>query len=66
MEGDRRRFARADAVDEQWRIVDDVVHDSPEAALYYRGTWGPSDADGLAADLGGWYEPLSPEDLPRS
>jgi glucose-6-phosphate 1-dehydrogenase len=64
MEGDRRRFARADAVDEQWRIVDDILHDVPEADLYYRGTWGPSEADRLAADLGGWYEPLAPEESP--
>ncbi|MGH9187429.1 MAG: glucose-6-phosphate dehydrogenase, partial [Acidimicrobiales bacterium] len=45
MEGDRRRFARADAVDEQWRIVDKVVADPPEVNLYYRGTWGPAEAD---------------------
>jgi glucose-6-phosphate 1-dehydrogenase len=64
MEGDRRRFARADAVDEQWRIVDEVVADPSEVVLYYRGTWGPSEADRLAADIGGWYEPLAPDEKP--
>jgi glucose-6-phosphate 1-dehydrogenase len=64
MEGDRRRFGRADAVDEQWRIVEEVVEDPPEASLYYRGTWGPSEAESLAADVGGWYEPLAATDGP--
>jgi glucose-6-phosphate 1-dehydrogenase len=65
MEGDRRRFARADAVDEQWRIVTKVVDDPPEPSLYYKGTWGPSEADRLAASVGGWYEPLAPDEKPR-
>lgn len=66
MEGDRRRFARADAVDQQWRIVADVLEDPPAASLYYRGTWGPSEADRLAADLGGWYEPQPPGEKPKN
>ncbi|MGH9245007.1 MAG: glucose-6-phosphate dehydrogenase [Acidimicrobiales bacterium] len=66
MEGDRRRFARSDAVDEQWRIVGDVVDDPPPASLYYRGSWGPSEAERLAADVGGWYEPLAPGEHPKS
>jgi glucose-6-phosphate 1-dehydrogenase len=65
MEDDRRRFARADAVDEQWRIVTKVVDDPPEPSLYYKRTWGPSEADRLAATVGGWYEPLAPGESPR-
>jgi glucose-6-phosphate 1-dehydrogenase len=66
LEGDRRRFGRGDTVDEQWRIVEDAVADPPEVSLYYRGTWGPSDAEKVAADVGGWFEPLDPGDRIRS
>ncbi len=66
MEGDPRRFGRADALEEQWRIVDPVVASPPPVSLYYRGTWGPSEADRLAADVGGWREPLAPGEHPTS
>ena len=59
MEGDHRRFGRADGVEEQWRIVDPVLADPPEVELYRKGTWGPSSADALAAPAGGWIEPLA-------
>jgi len=64
MEGDPRRFGRADALEEQWRIVDPVVSNPPPSNSYYQGTWGPSDADRLAADVGGWREPLAPGEHP--
>jgi glucose-6-phosphate 1-dehydrogenase len=66
MEGDPRRFGRADALEEQWRIVDPVISNPPPVNLYYKGTWGPSDADRLAADVGGWREPLAPGEHPTS
>ena len=66
MEGDARRFGRADALEEQWRIVDDVITDPPPCSSYYQGTWGPSEADRLAADVGGWREPLAPGEHPVS
>jgi glucose-6-phosphate 1-dehydrogenase len=58
MDGDHRRFGRADGVEEQWRIVQPVLDDPQEVQLYRRGTWGPSDAEALASDLGGWIEPI--------
>jgi glucose-6-phosphate 1-dehydrogenase len=58
MEGDPRRFGRADSLDEQWRIVDDVLQHHNPVSLYYRGTWGPAEGDALAAPWGGWQEPL--------
>ncbi|CAN5188194.1 glucose-6-phosphate dehydrogenase [soil metagenome] len=64
MDGDHRRFGRADAIEEQWRIVDRAIAQPPPLNLYYRGTWGPSDADRLAADVGGWQEPLAPGEHP--
>jgi len=58
MVGDTRRFGRADAVDEQWRIFAPALVQPHPASPYHRGTWGPSVADALAAGLGGWHEPL--------
>ncbi|NLV54527.1 MAG: glucose-6-phosphate dehydrogenase [Acidimicrobiales bacterium] len=57
LDGDRRRFGRADSLDEQWRIVERVVADPPEAVLYKEGSMGPAAADALAADVGGWIDP---------
>lgn len=59
MEGDHRRFGRADGVEEQWRIVDSVLQEPPAVELYRKGTWGPSGADTMAASTGGWIEPLA-------
>src|SRR5690606_23729185 len=60
MEGDRRRFGRADSLLEQWRIVAAGVGAPPPARPCYPGTWGTAEADRLAADVGGWREPLAP------
>lgn len=57
MEGDARRFAREDGIDQQWRIVDDVLRAPPSVEPYAPGSWGPASADRLAADLGGWHHP---------
>lgn len=58
MAGDARRFGSSDSVDQQWRIVDDVLHWPPRLHLYDPGTWGPAEAEALAASCGGWHEPL--------
>jgi glucose-6-phosphate 1-dehydrogenase len=60
IEGDHRRFGRADAIEEQWRIVDPVLTDPPEVRLYDKGTWGPVEAERLTDDIDGWHEPLTP------
>jgi glucose-6-phosphate 1-dehydrogenase len=57
-EGDHRRFGRADAIEEQWRIVDPVLTDPPPVHLYDKGTWGPAEADVLTNDIDGWHQPL--------
>jgi glucose-6-phosphate 1-dehydrogenase len=59
VEGDHRRFGRADGVEEQWRIVQPVLDHPPPVQLYRRGTWGPPSAEMLAALVGGWVEPLA-------
>ncbi len=58
MDGDQRRFGRSDVMLEQWRIVDQLGREPRPVSLYHPGTWGPSDAERLAADVGGWLEPL--------
>jgi len=58
LDGDHRRFGRADGVEEQWRIVQHLLDNPPEVELYHKGTWGPSHAESLAASVGGWIEPL--------
>ncbi|MCU0312089.1 MAG: glucose-6-phosphate dehydrogenase [Acidimicrobiales bacterium] len=58
MAGDARRFGRHDSVDEQWRIVQRVLDEPPPTRLYHPGTWGPPEAEAVAAAYGGWHEPL--------
>jgi glucose-6-phosphate 1-dehydrogenase len=58
MEGDTRRFGRADCVDEQWRVVQHVIDHPPPVRLYESGTWGPAEVQPMAAPFGGWHEPI--------
>jgi glucose-6-phosphate 1-dehydrogenase len=61
LEGDRRRFGRADSLEEQWRIVAEVLEHPPETLLYKEGSMGPAAAEALAADVGGWRDPIPPD-----
>ena len=45
LEGDQRRFGRADTIREQWRIVDRLIKEAPPVRFYESGTWGPDEAD---------------------
>jgi glucose-6-phosphate 1-dehydrogenase len=62
MDGDARRFGREDSLDQQWRIVEDVLDHHSEVHLYDRGSMGPREADALAAGIGGWTDPSPPVD----
>jgi glucose-6-phosphate 1-dehydrogenase len=57
MRGDALLFVREDAVDVSWKIVDGLLGNSTPVYSYERGTWGPPEADRLAADIGGWHNP---------
>ena len=60
MRGDQLLFVRQDAVEAAWAIVDPILgEDTTPLAEYQPGTWGPTEADRLAADLGGWHNPES-------
>jgi glucose-6-phosphate 1-dehydrogenase len=61
MRGDASLFARQDAIEAQWRIVDPVLDDRTPIHFYQPGTWGPAEADGLVAGAaGGWLRPIQP------
>ncbi|HEX2028041.1 MAG TPA: glucose-6-phosphate dehydrogenase [Nitriliruptorales bacterium] len=57
MVGDQTLFARADVVEEAWRIVGRLLQHPPELRLYEPGTWGPAHAEELIDRDGGWHDP---------
>jgi glucose-6-phosphate 1-dehydrogenase len=57
MAGDATLFARQDAVEAAWTVVDPVLGNATPAYPYAPGTWGPVEADRLTADVGGWARP---------
>jgi len=57
LDGNRLEFARQDAVDAAWRVVDGVLGDAVPVLPYDRGTWGPREADRLLPDGETWHDP---------
>jgi len=57
LHGDRLLFVREDAVEAAWAVVDPILNNAVPLHYYKPGTWGPPEADHLAADLGGWHNP---------
>ncbi len=57
MDGDPTLFARQDAVEAAWKIVDPLLHDARPPEPYAPGSWGPASADQLTRDVGGWNSP---------
>jgi glucose-6-phosphate 1-dehydrogenase len=62
MVGDATLFAREDAVEAAWAIVDPVLEASDSLHEYEPGSWGPSQAEQLVADVGGWKSPVAEPD----
>ena len=63
MNGDATLFVRQDAVEAAWAVVEPVLDDVTPLQFYEPGSWGPREAERLAADLGGWDDPLgTPKD----
>lgn len=54
IEGDARLFARQDAVEQAWRVVQPVLDHPRGVELYERGAWGPRSAAAVAKAVGGW------------
>ena len=57
MRGDASLFVREDAVEREWVVVQDLLGNVVPAHVYEPGSWGPKEADALAADIGGWHDP---------
>lgn len=60
MRGNSSHFARQDAVEETWRVVRPLIDALPPVEVYEPGTWGPTSADDLVRDYGGWRRPWLP------
>jgi glucose-6-phosphate 1-dehydrogenase len=59
LRGERTLFGNEDSVEAAWRIVDPVLGDVAPIRAYAQGSWGPTEADALAADTGGWSQPAA-------
>jgi glucose-6-phosphate 1-dehydrogenase len=61
MAGDGALFAREDAVEAAWAVVQPVLKTHDRVRLYKRGSWGPKDADAIIAGHGRWHNPVKTE-----
>ena len=57
LDGNQRRFARTDMVEQAWRIVQPVVDEPGPVYRYLPGTWGPAEADRVLDDGDHWHDP---------
>ena len=58
--GDASHFAREDALEETWRVVQPLLDAPPPVELYEQGSWGAAGADSLVRGYGGWHDPWLP------
>ncbi|HLJ97799.1 MAG TPA: glucose-6-phosphate dehydrogenase [Gemmataceae bacterium] len=59
--GDATLFAREDAVEASWRIVDPVLGNVTPLFTYEPHTWGPPEVDRILLPEGGWHNPAPSE-----
>jgi glucose-6-phosphate 1-dehydrogenase len=57
MAGDGALFAREDAVEAAWAVVEPVLKNHNPTVTYEPGSWGPKEADELIAAAGCWNNP---------
>ena len=57
MNGEATHFARQDALEETWRVVQPLLDAPPHVEVYEQGSWGPTSADELVNDYGSWHDP---------
>jgi glucose-6-phosphate 1-dehydrogenase len=58
MRGDQRLFAREDAIEAAWRVVDPILDNVTPVHHYEPGTWGPPEAERIRPP-DGWQDPTS-------
>jgi glucose-6-phosphate 1-dehydrogenase len=59
--GDRQLFAREDAIEETWRIVQPLLDKPSRIHHYDPGSWGPEAAQSLLHGHRKWQEPWLPQ-----
>ncbi len=57
LDGNQRRFARQDTVEEAWRVVEPLLGASIPVYQYKVGTMGPQEASRLLSSGLHWYDP---------
>lgn len=57
LRGSPRRFARQDVVEQTWRVIQPALDQPGSVHPYFRGTWGPAEAERLLAEGDHWFEP---------
>ena len=55
--GDQSLFAREDAVEAAWKVIDPVLHAEPPIHEYVKGSWGPAAASAVLANGDHWHDP---------
>jgi glucose-6-phosphate 1-dehydrogenase len=58
--GDQSLFAREDAVEAAWRVVDAVLRVEAPPQAYEPGTWGPPEAASVLLRGDRWHDPVAP------
>ncbi|MEO6579468.1 MAG: glucose-6-phosphate dehydrogenase [Candidatus Limnocylindria bacterium] len=58
--GDQSLFAREDAVEAAWRVVDGSLEDADPVREYEPGSWGPAEADRVLERRDHWHDPTVP------
>ena len=61
IEGDPTLFAREDAVEAAWRVVDPILDEATPVLTRTTRDLGPAEADRLMAGIGSWHDPLPSE-----
>ncbi len=60
IQGDQSLFAREDAVEAAWRVVDGALKGTDPVREYERGSWGPTEADLVLEPGDHWHDPKVP------
>jgi len=60
MNGDSSHFARQDALEETWRVVQPLIDAPSPIEVYEKGSWGPKATEGLVRGYDAWHDPWLP------
>ena len=61
LRGDPALFARYESIEAAWRVVTPLLESGAAPLPYEPGSWGPKQAEGLTAAVGGWHDPKPPD-----